>query len=339
MTRPLVTFAIAAYKQERFVEEAIRGALEQDYRPLEILITDDASPDGTAAAISRALEGYNGSVPVRVIRNPKNIGLIPTINRIMEEVNGEIIVGAAGDDVSYPTRTSEMVAVFLADDQVHSVYTNAIVIDADGREQRLFYHNPPEPSLHLLGHAARQGLAILGASHAWRRRVFDVFGPLPEGGQFEDHGIGFRSAFLGTIQYLDRVLVRYRQHGENIFLGATVVDGTVDQWYRGMEKFTRGERGMLEARLDDLQVALRKFPERREVIAKLRRLTEKAVRERTDQIRLLGGASLLDRVATVATWALRGVPPRRLARWVFIFLLPGYALRRIQRRSAALRTM
>jgi len=334
MIRPLVTFALVVYKQERFVEEAIRSALAQDYRPLEILITDDASPDGTSSVIGRVLDEYAGPVPVRVIRNPTNIGLIATINRLMEEANGEIIVGAAGDDVSIPTRTTETVRLFVEDSDVHSVYANAIVIDSDGREQRLFYPDPPDATRHLLSHAAREGLAVLGASHAWRRRVFDIFGPLPTGGSFEDHGIAFRSAFLGSIRYLDRVLIRYRQHGENIFLGTTGVDGTVEEWHRGMEQFTRRERGMLLARLEDLEVALQKFPERRETIVELRALTELAVEERTDQIRLLAGASLLDRIATIVSRAWSGMPPRRVARWVLTFLLPGYYLRRIRRRSA-----
>lgn len=45
--RPLVTFALIAYDQERFIREAVEGAFSQTYSPLEIILSDDCSSDRT----------------------------------------------------------------------------------------------------------------------------------------------------------------------------------------------------------------------------------------------------------------------------------------------------
>jgi hypothetical protein len=201
-------------------------------------------------------------------------------------------------------------------------------------EQRIYFPEVPDASRHSPEHAATEGLAVHGATHAWRRVVFDVFGPLPEGVTFEDHAIAFRSSLLGHIRYLDSVLIRYRQHGNNMYAGTTAAEGSVQDWHRRLAKFVRGELGMLQGRLEDLDTAQQKFPSQRQRLEKLRRLTENGIAERADQLRLLGGVSWLTRVTTITNRALRGMPPRRVARWVLTFLFPRYYLRRIQRRNA-----
>ena len=43
--RPLVTFALFAYNQEKYIREAVEGAFAQTYAPLEIILSDDCSTD------------------------------------------------------------------------------------------------------------------------------------------------------------------------------------------------------------------------------------------------------------------------------------------------------
>jgi hypothetical protein len=56
---------------------------------------------------------------------------------------------------------------------------------------------------------------ITGASNAWRRKVFDVFGPLRPDLVFEDRVIAFRAALLGEIRHVPEPLVYYRRHETN----------------------------------------------------------------------------------------------------------------------------
>jgi glycosyltransferase involved in cell wall biosynthesis len=60
---PLVTLVLFAYNQEKFIRQAMEGAFAQTYQPLEIIVSDDSSPDGTFAIMSewqRPIRGLTG---------------------------------------------------------------------------------------------------------------------------------------------------------------------------------------------------------------------------------------------------------------------------------------
>ena len=84
--RPLVSFAVIAYNQERFIREAIEGAFAQTYEPLEIILSDDCSPDRTFDIMQEMAAAYDGPHKVVLNRNEPNLGLVPHVNRILEFV-------------------------------------------------------------------------------------------------------------------------------------------------------------------------------------------------------------------------------------------------------------
>jgi glycosyltransferase involved in cell wall biosynthesis len=100
----LVTFALMCHDQRPFIREALSAAFAQDYRPLEILISDDHSTDGTFDIVQEEVGNYRGPHTVRVVRHEKNIGFENWF-RTAEAARGEFVVGAHGDDVSCPERT------------------------------------------------------------------------------------------------------------------------------------------------------------------------------------------------------------------------------------------
>ena len=60
MKLPAVSVVFVSYKQERYVKEALLGALNQDLPSYELIIADDASPDGTVAVIESVLAANPG---------------------------------------------------------------------------------------------------------------------------------------------------------------------------------------------------------------------------------------------------------------------------------------
>lgn len=130
-------------------------------------------------------------------------------------------MAAAGDDVSLPTRTTELVEVW-SKGRALSVYSDYQIIDEDGAHlgtgAEFAGGQLVLPSIESWREKARSGsMRGLGGGHSWDRAVFDVFGPLPEDVVCEDVTIPFRAALLGEVSFLDRRLIRHRRHDTNVW--------------------------------------------------------------------------------------------------------------------------
>ncbi len=107
---PLVTLGITAYNAAHTIERAVRSALAQDWRPIEIVIVDDASTDGTDVILAR----LSASEPeIKLSTNTLNLGSAGTRNRIIAEARGEFIALFDDDDISLPHRVSAQVRRLL----------------------------------------------------------------------------------------------------------------------------------------------------------------------------------------------------------------------------------
>ncbi len=106
--RPLLTFAVITYNQAEYAAQAAQAALSQTYAPLEIILSDDRSPDDTFATLQHAAETYRGPNRVIVRQTGHNLGLIGHINDIMRLAQGQLVIIAAGDDISLPQRAQRI---------------------------------------------------------------------------------------------------------------------------------------------------------------------------------------------------------------------------------------
>jgi glycosyltransferase involved in cell wall biosynthesis len=211
--RPLVSMLLIGYRQPKTIAAAIRGALAQTYQPLEIIVSDDASGDGTYAAMQAALAGYDGPHAVRLNRNPRNLGIGAHLSRLVELAHGELLFVAAGDDVSLPQRCERVVAAWLAHDRRPDLIASALIdIDEHGAA-----HGLVTPSDLASYRDAADWLArpphVIGAAQAWTRRLFERFGPLAAGVVGEDLIMVLRAVMSGGALTLPEPLVQYRRGG------------------------------------------------------------------------------------------------------------------------------
>lgn len=220
----MVSFCIITYNQESFVKEAIEAALRQNFSDIEFIISDDCSTDSTVEVIQAAIRNKKIAAPITFLKNPVNLGMGGNLNRMMEVAKGEIIVIAAGDDISHPDRTRCVVDAFHKyPGRVHSVYSEYrafITLNDHDREsyaaKRFDGKNLEYLSGNLAGYIQHMCPMVTGATHAWHRDVFEKFGPLGSKTRFEDLAISFRSLSLGGICRIKDPLVLYRRHGTNM---------------------------------------------------------------------------------------------------------------------------
>ena len=211
MEYPIVSLVLISYNQEDYIRDALAGALSQDYQNLEIVVSDDCSKDKTFKIIQDVLSGYIGPHRITYSRNPVNLGIAAHINKVNSLASGELIVIAAGDDISLPNRIKKIADAYLACNRtVHYFYSSAIEIDLDGVDRGIL----TSPGASNAGNRLRAGLSgypvAIGATQAWSRLLVSSFGPLGTKVWAEDQILGFRGVLLGKVVYIDEPLVRYR---------------------------------------------------------------------------------------------------------------------------------
>ena len=322
-----------AYAQERFVAEALRAALAQTYSPLEIIVSDDRSPDRTFEIMQQIVAEYRGPHTVVVQQTPTNLRLGGHLNLIAEMARGELIAFAAGDDVSAPHR---MEATYQAwresGGRARSIFSNAIVIDSDGKPEGL-YSSPPAAGSLTAEALADASEGVLGCTHAFHRSLYDIFGPLDAETHSEDMVLPFRASLIGSVAYVDDVWAWYRLHDTNRHFRDSRKMNDLDDFYGALRKLAPGVLADLRSRVRDLDTATRLFPDRASELAKLRTVCELRVTEAEAELEMLSTTNPLRRLATIAAAVRRGTTLRRATRWVLTFFFPRVYIR-VQARLA-----
>ena len=207
---PLITLFVFAYNQEAYVKEACKAALMQDYPHLEIIFSDDCSNDCTFDIMKMAARSYQGPHSIKLNRNSHNIGLINHVNLSFQISTGEIIVAAAGDDISVKHRVSRIVEAYLMSGKSALViHSNVTKIDENGCDFGVYIPPVITQEMSLMDMASALKLYI-GASGGWNKKIFEYFGPLYYKKAYEDLTLGFRAALFDSLIYIDESLVNYR---------------------------------------------------------------------------------------------------------------------------------
>jgi glycosyltransferase involved in cell wall biosynthesis len=96
---PLITVGVPTFNRAKYLREALESLLAQSYRNLEIIVGDNDSKDDTAEVCRE----YAAKDPrVKVIRHPRNIGMVANHNCILEQARGKYFVWACDDDLWLP---------------------------------------------------------------------------------------------------------------------------------------------------------------------------------------------------------------------------------------------
>jgi glycosyltransferase involved in cell wall biosynthesis len=127
--KPRVSIGIPVHNGEKYLEAAIDSILAQTYSDFEIILSDNASTERTAA-ICQAYAA--GDQRIQYFRNEKNLGAAPNFNRVVELSSGEYFKWAAYDDVLAPEFLSRCVEVLDRNPAVVLCFPKSRIIDEDG---------------------------------------------------------------------------------------------------------------------------------------------------------------------------------------------------------------
>jgi glycosyltransferase involved in cell wall biosynthesis len=103
MTAPLISCVVPVFNGERYLGEALDSILAQTYRPLELLVVDDGSTDGTAALVTRYRD------QIRPLFQP-NAGQAAARNLGLSVARGEFVAFLDADDLWHPEKLARQMA-------------------------------------------------------------------------------------------------------------------------------------------------------------------------------------------------------------------------------------
>jgi len=211
---PFVSVIIPAYNCERFITEAVESVRRQNRDPLEIIIVDDGSTDGTAGRVKTL------GKDIRYMRQ-SNRGPAAARNRGIEMANGEVLAFLDADDY-WPSNKMEIQLARLEKDPRIEVILGRVqfigtLTEAD---RKIRFESPDNTTINI----------NLG-SGIFRKAVFEKVGVFDESlRHFEDYDWFLRAREKEvSMVILEDVTLYYRRHENSMSRRKSVDDPTMIQ--------------------------------------------------------------------------------------------------------------
>jgi glycosyltransferase involved in cell wall biosynthesis len=209
-----VSVILLTYNHEPYIEQAIDSVLEQTTEAkVEILVSEDCSPDRTRAIVQRYARRYPDRI--RLFLSEQNQNDIEVYLRAYRQARGDFVAYLDGDDYWLPEKLERQLEFLRSNPHVVMCYHAAKVIGDGTKECTRRYGEYDGLQQLLLQNPAPSGAVL------FRRRAL---GDLP--GWFADQDyIDWPLAVLlaqrGEIAYLDEPLSVYREHAGGLYSGAS----------------------------------------------------------------------------------------------------------------------
>src|ERR1051326_108580 len=214
-----LSIALCTYNGAVYLKEQLESFAAQTRAPDELVISDDHSTDDTLRLVEEfaATAGF----PVRLSVNESNVGTPKNFEKAISLCRGDVILLSDQDDVWHRDKLESVEGIFEAKPQLSLIFSDAEIVDEtlrvfegtlfdwvhfDGQKQRSV------KSGRALELQLRENL-VLGATVAFRATLKELVLPISgEGPLIHDGWIVLLIAAVGEIDFIDRPLLKYRQH-------------------------------------------------------------------------------------------------------------------------------
>lgn len=219
---PLISIVVCTYNGAAHIVEQLQSILEQSYRPIEIIISDDASSDSTVSLVAPFIEHYPN---IKLHAFDTNVGYIKNFERGIALAKGDYIALSDQDDWWFPKKIELLYQNITHHDLAYcdSLFVNknleSLKQQFSSIKNLLSSHNP----LHFIIDNCISGHAMLFHKH-----LFNIATPFPEGIP-HDWWLSYCASLSNGVIYVDKALVKYRMHGNNVIANATNKKSSVEK--------------------------------------------------------------------------------------------------------------
>lgn len=211
MLKPLISVAMSSYNGAKYIAEQLDSIINQTHTNIEIIIVDDGSSDGTRQIIAQYQTKYPDLIKLQ--HNVTNLGSVKSFELAISLSIGDYIALSDQDDVWYPNKLEELINNIGDNLLIHSDDT---VVDEN---MQVLYNShfalSKDKSLHTFSDYLLKN-NVTGCTAMFSRRLIELALPFPVGIFAHDHYLSIIASFYGKIKFLDKPLVYYRQHRDNV---------------------------------------------------------------------------------------------------------------------------
>ncbi len=205
---PRVSIVTACVNQRRFIVDALESVMSQTYSPIEHIVVDGGSTDGTVEVLKRYAANYN----LRWTSEPDR-GLSHAFNKGVAAATGEWLYFLNGDDYLVDSGAVGRVMEWIAAHPGHFIYMGGTaVVDEEGVE---ITHGPPPPAdtIYTRDALLNERAPVIHQGTFYRRRVFEVAGPYSEKYRTHmDYEFHLRATKYFDIAAMELLVACFRTH-------------------------------------------------------------------------------------------------------------------------------
>lgn len=222
-----VSVALCTQNGERFLTTQLESILNQTRSPRQVVLSDDASTDGTVQLVTTMIAAHNArhpttSVDLRVLQNQVALGVAKNFEQAILACSTDLVALCDQDDVWAVDKLERMSRVFAGRPELLLLHSDARLIDEAGDPLpgtllgALEVSDAAVRAIHsgnAFGLLLRRNLTT-GATVMIRRSFASRVAPFPEA-WVHDEWLAIAASVLGEMDVIEECLIDYRQHGSN----------------------------------------------------------------------------------------------------------------------------
>ena len=217
----MIEIALATCDSERFLPALLDSLFAQTRQDFTILVSDDASADGTR----RVLDAYASKFAGRIRQlpaNPTRLGVIGNFDRLLAHARGDYLFLCDHDDVWLPRKIERSLEAMAKLEARHPpgtpllVHSDLIVAGSQLEvvHPSFFEYSGIDPRRNRFPQLLLANV-VTGCTSLINTPLRACSRPIAAEALMYDHWIALVASMTGAIAYLDEPLILYRQHGAN----------------------------------------------------------------------------------------------------------------------------
>lgn len=211
-----VAILMSTYNGERYLEEQIQSILKQTYSNIVLYIRDDGSTDDTIHIIRKYAEKNNNVIFFNEKSN-KNIGVLKSFMTLLANVKADYYMFSDQDDIWLENKVASSLQLLKKNEERPTcVFTNAEIVDKKLDPLRSLNDGKVWTDFKSLLFAN----CVTGCTMAFNNKLREIVIKSDYQNIFlHDWWIALLAAKFGKLVYLNKKLMLYRQHGDNVVGG------------------------------------------------------------------------------------------------------------------------